>query len=326
MVSMHPITRKLFLSQVVLLAGLQSMAVSAKSASGSVSLSYIARLYSMRVSAAGKKVLLKNKWNTIEFETNARRAWINGVLVYLHYKCHRQGSGWAIVEADFKQGIDPIMRSYAHVPSKTPRMVVLDPGHGGKDTGATGKRKVHEKKAVLSIANRVKAHLESKKIKVMMTRTSDTYLSLQQRCDFASKVGADLFISIHADGAADPSANGVETFAMTAPGYYSSNHYGQPADRSACNGNLFDAANAVLAFSIQSNLVKTSKRNDRGMRRARFFVLKNSPCPAALVECGFLTNPTEESLMIDADYREAVARGISNGILGYMTLVKRAAK
>jgi N-acetylmuramoyl-L-alanine amidase len=323
---MHPITRKLFLSQVVLLAGYQSLAVAGKSSSGSVTLSYIARLYSMRVSTAGKKVVLKNKWNTIEFETDARRAWINGVLIYLHYKCHKKVGGWAIVEADFKKGIDPIMRSYAHVPSKPPKVVVLDPGHGGKDTGAIGKRKVYEKKAVLSIAGRVKKHLEEKKIKVMLTRTTDTYLSLQQRCDFASKVGADLFISIHADGAADSSANGVETFTMTAPGYYSSNHYGQPADKSACNGNLFDAANAVLGFSIQSNLVKTSKRNDRGMRRARFYVLKNAPCPAALVECGFLTNPVEEALMIDADYREAVARGISNGILGYMTLVKRAAK
>jgi N-acetylmuramoyl-L-alanine amidase len=280
----------------------------------------------MRTTLAGKRVVLQNKWNKIEVETNSRRAYINGIMIWLHHPSRKSGSGWAVREVDFKKAIDPIMRSYAHVPSKVPRMVVLDPGHGGKDSGAVGKRKVYEKKAVLSIANRVKAHLESQKIKVRMTRASDTYLTLQQRCDYAASQGADIFVSIHADGAADPSAHGVETFILTAPGCDSSNHYGQGGDKQSRPGNLFDAANAVLGFSIQSNLVKKAKRSDRGLRRARFAVLKKAPCPAALVECGFVTNPAEEALLISSDYRESVARGISNGILGYMTLVKRASK
>ncbi len=318
-------TRKLFVSQIVLLASCHTQSVIAKStAVPPVSLAYIARLYSMKTTTSGKKVILKNKWNTIEVETNSRRAWINGVMVWLQHPCRKSGNNWAIREVDFKTGIDPIMRSYAHVPSKSPALVMLDPGHGGKDSGAVGARKVYEKKAVLSIANRVKTHLEAKKIKVKMTRTSDTYLSLQQRSDQAIKAGADIFVSIHADGATDRSAHGVETFIMTAAGCDSSNHYGQGGDKSAGKGNIHDAANAVLGFSIQSNLIKTSKRSDRGLRRARFSVLKKTPCPAALVECGFLTNPEEEALMIDPSYREAVARGISNGILGYMTLVKRA--
>jgi N-acetylmuramoyl-L-alanine amidase len=324
---MHSITRKLFVTHVVLLAGCRSRTAIAKSASSeSVSLSYIARLYSMGMTSSGKKIVLKNKWNTIEVETDSRRAWINGVMVWLHHPCRKSGRAWSLREVDFKKGIDPIMRSYAYVPTKSPRMVVLDPGHGGKDAGAVGKRKVYEKLAVLSIAKRVKAHLEAEKVAVRLTRSTDTFIPLPQRSDMAAQAGADLFISIHADGAADASANGVETFIMTAPGCYSSNHYGQPADKSATKGNLHDAANAVLGFSIQSNLVKMSKRSDRGLRRARFAVLKNAPCPAALVECGFLTNPEEEALMIDASYREAVARGISNGIRGYMTLVRRAAK
>lgn len=323
---MHSITRKLFVSQVVLLAGCPLQSAFAKPSSNYVSLSQIARLYSMRTSVAGNKITLKNKWNTLEFEADARRAWVNGILMYLHYKCHKHGGGWVIVEADFKKGIDPIMRSYAYAPPSIPKLVVLDPGHGGSDTGAIGARKVYEKKVVLSISGKVKAHLEAKGVRVKLSRSSDTTLKLQQRCDYARKVGADLFVSIHADGAADTSASGVETFVMTAPGYDSSNHYGQPGDKSPYPGNRFDASSAVLGFSIQSNLVKSSKRNDRGLRRARFFVLKNAPCPAALVECGFVTNPTEEALMIDVNYREAVARGISNGILGYLTLAKRAAK
>jgi len=320
---MHLTTRQLFISQVVLLAGSRLPAIAA---SASVSLTYIARLYSMGISTSGKKVVMKNKWNTIEVETNSRRAWVNGVMVWLHHPCRKSGSGWALREVDFKKGIDPILRAYAHVPTRTPRLVVLDPGHGGKDAGAISPRKVYEKLAVLSIAKRVKAHLEAKNIKVQLTRSSDTFIPLQQRSDIAATAGADLFVSIHADGAADSSAHGVETFVMTAAGCDSSNHYGQRGDKSPGRGNQHDGANAVLGFSIQSNLLKTSKRSDRGLRRARFAVLKNAPCPGALVECGFLTNPEEEALMIDASYRENVARGISNGILGYITIVNRARK
>jgi N-acetylmuramoyl-L-alanine amidase len=323
---MHLITRQLFVSQIVLLAGFHAPAAWAKSASSKVSFAYIARLYSMTMSTSGKKIVLKNKWNTIEIETNSRRAWINGIMVWLHRPCRKSGSGWEVQEVDFKKMIDPIMRSYAHVPSKKPTMVVLDPGHGGKDAGAIGQRKVYEKKAVLSISNRVKAHLEAKKISVRMTRTGDTYPTLDQRNAYAAKVGADIFVSIHADAAGDSSANGIETFVLTAASYDSSNHYGQPGNKSVQPGNSFDAANAVLGFSIQSNLIKIAKRSDRGLRRARFSVLKKSTCPAALVECGFLSNPEEEALMIDANYREKVARGISNGIIGYITQVNRARK
>ena len=323
---MHPITRQLFLSQVVLLAGSRMSVLAGGGGSTRVSLSYIARLYSMSTTTSGKNIVMKNKWNTIEVETNSRRAWINGVMYWLHDACRKSGINWEIHEVDFKKGIDPIMRSYAHVPTKTPRLVMLDPGHGGKDSGAVGTRKVYEKLAVLSIAKRVKAHLEEKKIPVRLTRSTDIFIDLEERSQTAAKAGADLFISIHADGAADSSAHGVETFIMTAAGYDSTNYFGQGGNKSSKKGNQHDAANAVLGFSIQSNLVKASKRSDRGLRRGRLSVLRLAPCPAALVECGFLTNPEEEGLMIDANYRESCARGISNGIIGYITLVNRARK
>lgn len=322
---MHPITRKLFLYQVVLLAGCGTKQVEAKpSASGTVTMAYIARLYSMRMSMFGRKVVLENKYNKLEIETNSRNAWINGTKIWLHTPCRKSGSNWGINVVDFKKGIDCILRSYAYVPKKTPKVVVLDPGHGGKDSGAVGANDLYEKTVVLEIAHRVRKHLESKKIHVRMTRTGDSFPQLQQRTDYAKKVGADLFISIHADGAGAASANGVETFIATVADFDSTNHYGQAGDKWAQPNNAFDAANAVLGFSIQSNLLKMTKRSDRGLRRARFSVLKKAPCPSVLVECGFLTNPTEGSLLASASYRENAARGITNGILGYFTMVKRA--
>lgn len=325
---MHSISRKLFVSQVVLLAvGCRSQkALAAPSSKEMVSLTYLARLYSMRSTPVGRKVSMKNKWNTLEIETNSRRAWINGTMVWLHHPCRKSGSEWTIREVDFKKVIDPALRAYAYVPSKMPQMVVLDPGHGGKDSGAVGPNKIYEKSVVLDIAMRVRRHLESRKIKVRMTRTGDSLPSLDQRSAYASTSGADLFVSIHADGAADPAACGIESFVLTAPGGESSNHYGKGGDLSERPGNLFDSANAVLGYSLQSNLLKTARRKDRGLRRARFAVLKNAPCPSALVECGFVTNPAEEKLLNTSAYRETVARGIANGILGYFTLVKRARK
>lgn len=321
---MHPITRKLFLYHLLLLAGCRSKTVEARSSSKSaVSLPYIARLYSMRISASGDHIRLENKWNNIEFETNGRRVWINGVMIWLHKPTFRIGGTWAVKDVDFFKGIDPILRSYAYLPKSQPKLVVIDPGHGGKDSGAIGSNKVYEKNVVLDISIRVQRLLEEKMIKVRMTRTGDTYPTLQQRSDYATQVGADLFVSVHADGAGDSSANGVETFISTASGYESSNHYGQGGDTSTQKNNRFDAANAVLGFSLQSNHVKASQRSDRGLRRARFAVLKNAPCPAALVECGFLTNPAEENLLNSSSYRDNVARGIANGILGYFTLAKR---
>ncbi|MBN2161345.1 MAG: N-acetylmuramoyl-L-alanine amidase [Pontiellaceae bacterium] len=322
---MHSISRKLFLYQIVLLAGCHS-ATPAIAASGSstVSLAYMARLYTMKTSRSGTRIRMENKWNSLEFETNGRRVWINGIMVWLHHPCRGSGNNWSIREEDFKKGVDPILRAYSYVPKKTPKVVVLDPGHGGKDTGAIGPNKVYEKNVVLDIAHRVRKHLESRKITVRMTRTGDTFPSLPDRSDYATKVSADLFISIHADGAGDASACGVETFITAVAGGDSSNHYGEGADTFPVLNNKFDSANAVLGFSLQSNHVKASGRSDRGLRRARFSVIKNAPCPAALVECGFLTNPSEESLLNSASFREKVAGGITNGVLGYFTLVQRA--
>ena len=319
---MYKVSRKLFLFHSLLLAGCHSRSAKALTVSGRVDIAYIARLYSMKIGRSSLGICLKNKWNTLEIEERSRSAWVNGVKVWLHHPSDGAGNKCSVHAVDFKKGIDPILRAYAYLPKKVPRVVVLDPGHGGKDPGATGPGKVQEKTVVLDIALRTKKILESRGIKVYMTRSGDTYPTLEQRAAYAKKVKADLFISIHADGAGAASACGVETFVMAVEGGDSTNSYGKGGDSFAMPNNTFDVSNAALGYSLQSNLLKASKRNDRGLRRARFSVLKNAPCPAALVECGFLTNPTEEGLLKSAPYRAQVAQGVCNGIFGYITLVK----
>jgi N-acetylmuramoyl-L-alanine amidase len=291
-----------------------------------VQLTFIARLYSMEVSGEGRTILLRNRYNSIEFTTNGSEVRINGIRVWLHDPCVKAGRQWSVRVLDFSKVIDPILRSYAYVPPSVPSCVVLDPGHGGKDPGAIGSRNVQEKLVVKDVSQRAKRHLEAAGIRVKLTRERDLFLSLQERCNLAAKAGAGLFVSIHADAASNPAAHGVGVFVLTAAGCSSTGDSRGKGDLGAGKGNAYDAANSVLGFSIQSNLVKKSGRADRGVRRARFYVIKNVACPAALVECGFVSNKEEESLMIQADYREAVARGISNGIIGYMTQVNRAVK
>ena len=319
---MSTISRSMF--TVAALAGVWLPFRSVFAGSGSiVELSAIARLYSMRMQTISKKIVLNNRYNTLEIEENGRRAWINGVMFWLHEPCRRSGRSWAIQKPDFQCGIDPVLRSYMHLPKRVPIVVVIDAGHGGKDSGAVGSKKVFEKQVVLDISYRIKKLLENHGFKVVMTRTGDQYLTLHDRTDLARKVKADLFLSIHADGAVSSAAHGVETFITTVEGFDSSNHYGKGGDQSAVLNNRYNTMNAILGYAVQSNLLKMSGRSDRGVRRARFAVIKQAPCPAALVECGFLTNPEEEDLLRTEAYRSRVAKGIVNGVRAYRTLVSR---
>ena len=291
--------------------------------SNNIFISQIARLYSMRINSFKEKIILKNNYSSIEFEKSGRRAWINGTMIFLHEPCKKSGSDWFIYESDFKLYIDPILRSYKYVSKKVPKKIVLDPGHGGKDSGAISEKKLLEKEVVLTISKYTKKLLEKHGFDVYMTRYNDYYTSLDERVNFTKKIKADLFLSIHAN-AATPSAMGVETFITTLSGHDSSNHYGKKNDKSSCPNNQFNVANAILGYAIQSNLLKTSSRKDRGLRRARFSVIRNSPCPAALVECGFLSNAEESNLLNDKKYLLKVASGLTNGIRAYRIQSQRA--
>jgi N-acetylmuramoyl-L-alanine amidase len=291
-------------------------------------LSNIAAYYGMTLSGpSGKRIRLQNKWNKIEFQTDSRNAWINGTLVVLNEPVRKAGWQWAIGATDFNKTIEPAVRPKEFLKGVGMRTIVLDPGHGGNDKGASSPRNVQEKLVVLDVAKRVEKILESRGVRVELTRTRDHYLSLDARCRKAAALKADIFVSIHANATANRSVRGTETFVLSLPGLYSSNAYGSGnPPSSAYKGNHYDIANMALGFSIHRSLIKTSGQEDRGVKRARFQVLRDAPCPAVLVETAFLSNAKDETMVIDPAGRDRLARGIADGIFTYLANVKRAKK
>lgn len=304
-------------------AGVQTVTVRGRIG---VPLANIAAYYGMKASTPAKeRVRLQNKWNQLEFQTDSRSLWINGTLVLLSEPVLKISGKWSIDPTDFNKTIEPAVRPQEFLKTAGSRIVVLDPGHGGDDNGASSPRSVREKLVVMDVANRVKKRLEVSGIQVELTRENDRNLELPARCRKAAALKADLFVSIHANSAANRSVRGAETFVLSLPGRYSSNSYGDNAPSSSVNtGNRYDLANMALGFRIQENLIKATGQEDRGVKRARFEVLRDAPCPAALVEIAFLSNAKDEAMVIEADGRDRIARGIANGITAYLADVKRA--
>jgi len=191
--------------------------------------------------------------------------------------------------------------------------VVLDPGHGGTDPGAIGISGVKEKDLELDVAGRVRRRLQASNIRTRLTRSGDQTVSLRDRSTRARSWGAGLFVSIHANSAANAAARGAESYILPAHGFASTS--GSASRWSTCDGNAFDAANMLLAFHTHKGMVLNTGADDRGIRRARFQVLREANCPAVLVECGFLSNRAEERRLRESAYREKLAEGITQGIL-----------
>src|SRR3954468_20044881 len=169
------------------------------------------------------------------------------------------------------------------------RTIVVDAGHGGFDRGGVPGQRISEKDKTLDVAQRLKRILRAQGYRVVMTRDSDVFIPLGTRCSIANQFRDAQFVSIHFNCASRVGANGIETY------YYRGDSSG-------------------LAASIHRNVVSISPSENRGIRRRGFYVLRRTAIPSVLVECGFLTNPTEGRLALSADYRRRLAEQIARGI------------
>ncbi|MEY2483402.1 MAG: N-acetylmuramoyl-L-alanine amidase [Verrucomicrobiota bacterium] len=169
------------------------------------------------------------------------------------------------------------------------RTIVIDAGHGGYDRGGVPGQRISEKDKTLDVAQRLRRILQASGYRVIMTRDSDVFVPLPMRVAIANSYRGASFISIHFNCASRVGANGIETY------YYRGD-------------------SASLAASIHRNVVSSAPSENRGIRRRGFYVLRRTAIPSVLVECGFLTNPTEGRLAQTSDYRQKLAEQIARGI------------
>ncbi len=290
-----------------------------------VALKDLAAMYGLPLaSAPGQTLVIRGQYVNLQFKENARQAVVNGVQIWLHAPVTKLRNHWHISDADAQFVIDPLLRPSAYISARGTRTVVLDAGHGGKDPGAVGKTGVKEKDLALDVARRVKAHLAAAGVRVVMTRDTDRFIELPDRPLLASRGKGDVFVSIHMNSTATRSVQGIETFVTAAPDYPSTSDSKLTGKHPAVPNNQFNHSNTVLGNQVQKALLGITRAEDRGLRRARFMVLKQSAMPAVLVECGFLSNAQEEQKLSTPSYRETLAMGIAQGILNYFALVNRA--
>jgi len=218
----------------------------------------------------------------------------------------------------------PIARPAPAQPSPKPQpfaVVVLDPGHGGQDSGAMYGG-IFEKDLTLDVARRINRLLEAEGIATAMTRLGDAYVSLADRAAFANRVRNCIFVSIHFNEDNRPVSSGVET-------YYATNQITAGSFLASWLPFLWrglsespNLESQNLAGFIQEALVARTRAADRGTKPRQFFVIANVTAPAVLVEGGFLTNKEDISKLTSEDYREEIAAAVSDGILRYRDAAK----
>jgi N-acetylmuramoyl-L-alanine amidase len=195
-------------------------------------------------------------------------------------------------------------------------LVVIDPGHGGQDSGTT-KNGLVEKDLTLDVAHRLERQLQARGLVAMLTRADDSYVSLQDRAAIANSQADTVFVSIHFDEAGRTAATGIET-------YYAAHPISLPETVASwlpflqrTSSEPPNVESQSLATFIQESLVVHTQAANRGTRPEQFFVIANVRHPAVLVEGGFLTNKDDAAKLGNADYREQMADAIAQGILQY---------
>ncbi len=236
------------------------------------------------------------------------------------------------LESEFRKEKEKINKKYT---------VIIDPGHGGKDPGAIGINGTFEKDINLSFAKIIRSVLSSNNIKVKLTRKDDKYLYLRQRINFAEKLKADLFISIHADASKNRKASGFSVFSLSDKASdKEAKKLAQRENKSDFIGGLkirhsdpLIKDNLIKIFQRQTmnessklaNIVirniKKSSINNRGHRNAGFVVLKSLTTPSILVELGFITNKKEERLLNNKRYLTKISKIISLSIFNYFNQI-----
>lgn len=320
----------------VLCAGLVPVTLVARVDKDYVELEQLGRRYGMSPvwTVPGQKLRLQSEWTKLEFTAGSREIGWNGIRVFLGESVEADRGALYLSPEDLATTLVPLLKPAAVFPPPGElKVIAIDAGHGGSDPGTENRSlKLQEKKLTLDVAQRLGKILEQRGYRVVMTRTTDTRLArtqladLQARAAAANQAGADLFISIHFNALpSDAKVSGIETYALSPAGLRSTAaHLYSKTNDTVQPGNRYDHWNMVLCAALHPQLLQGLQAVDRGMKRARFAVLKTIKCPAVLVEAGFLSSRTEAAKISTAGHRQKIAEAIADGITDYAGRLREA--
>ncbi|MBU6409249.1 MAG: N-acetylmuramoyl-L-alanine amidase [Verrucomicrobia bacterium] len=273
---------------------------------------------------AAREVQVSGRAGRMVLAINSADAEIDGVHVRLSYPLAGARGDALISVLDLDTTVRPLL-FVRRAPDDPVRTICLDPGHGGRDTG----NRVHdgswrnEKTYTLALALELRRQLRAAGFRVILTRNRDVYVPLPERPAMANNAGADLFISLHFNATTMDrrGVEGPETYCITPIGAPSSNAQGETGNDGPTAQNQFGGSGLLLAFEMEKSLVQNLHVPDRGVRHARYAVLRDARMPAILIEGGYMTHPIEGPRIFSAAYRGQMAAAMVKGILGYEKLI-----
>jgi len=299
----------------VRIAGQQYLRLGDWAKANGLELHWVKRDESVQLTSHAARVVL-----TID----SRETQVNGIAVWLSFPVVQNSGVVYLAQLDADTALRPLLSPTRDPAGFKISSICLDPGHGGKDPGyCVGVNQ--EKKYTLLLAKEVRQQLERAGFKVTLTRTTDSFIELENRPEIAQRRHADLFVSLHFNSAETGRDNvqGAQVFCLTPPGASSTNARGEGGGAGWFAGNRNNNKNLLLAYEVQQALVRDLAVEDRGVRRARFAVLRDATMPAVLVEAGFMSHPVEGKKIFTAAYREKLAQAIVAGVLTYKRAVEQ---
>jgi len=266
---------------------------------------------------------LRNPQHLLRLKMGSPDMWLDGVHYVMSFPVEMGSGDWLVSRMDVIKLFEPIMRPQEIAGRHAIRGVVIDPGHGGADNGATS-RLGAEKNYTLDTAFRLEAILRDAGLRTVLTRRSDVFVDLYERAHIASLYPDYAFVSIHFNSA-EPGALGLETYCLSPRGAAStSSSYLTRSDIQMLPGNDDDALNILLASAVHSEIIRLNPGDpsmDRGVKRARFVVIKANLIPAILVEGGFVSNRMESARVNSPGYRQDLAESIARGLIKFSNIM-----
>ena len=294
-----------------------------------LSVDNIAKFYGLPtgVPPDGRKLKTENANGSLEFTLDSREIFINGARNWLCFPVIQKDGQFLVSRMDLSKTIEPQMRPHMLMGIRKLETVVLDPGHGGYDKGAVSKFG-YEKDYALDVARKLRPLLQAKGLKVILTREGDYFVPLEVRANIANKAKDAIFVSIHFNATdRDAAASGFEIYCLTPRGAPST------ADDSLAlsfmnvqPGTGVDTHSIGVAACIYHSILGHTAEPDRGIKRARFAVLRLTQIPSVLIEGGFMTERGESRMIAKPEWRADFARAISIGIESYKTLAEKKQK